>query len=114
MEKEAECRDFGAHHFTVWDQLSPESLGDTKFDIILNCSPASIDFAKALSLLQTDGTLVQVGIPGGGALIQVPLQVTGSEGGSRKILFAYALLSRLQSKHIANKGFSAVVAVINS
>ncbi|KIZ06745.1 putative NADH-dependent butanol dehydrogenase 1 [Monoraphidium neglectum] len=44
------------------------------YDVVLNCASARLDFAKVLGLLCPDGVLIQVGIPGGGAEITLPLQ----------------------------------------
>jgi len=74
-EKAAEAKSFGAHHFLRFDAIKPAEMGaDAKFDVVLNCASGKLDFKLLLELLQTDGSLVQVGIPGGGALITLPLQ----------------------------------------
>ena len=61
------------------------------FDVILNCASASLDVAALLRALAPGGTLIQVGCPGGDALMPVPLldlvfgqkQVVGSIVGGR-------------------------------
>jgi len=70
-EKEAEAKEFGAHSFV---RLGTGAKPPVKFDVILNCASGKLDFASLLGMLETDGTMVQVGIPGGGALITLPLQ----------------------------------------
>ena len=73
-DKEAEAKGFGAHHFLRYDPAAPPKLTEGKFDVILNCASGALDFSALLAMLQTDAVLVQVGIPGGGALITLPLQ----------------------------------------
>ncbi|WP_330459503.1 NAD(P)-dependent alcohol dehydrogenase [Streptomyces sp. NBC_00820] len=50
------------HYYATSDPKTFEELAGT-FDIILNTVSAPLDFAALLSLLRTDGTLVNVGIP---------------------------------------------------
>jgi uncharacterized zinc-type alcohol dehydrogenase-like protein len=72
--KEAESKSFGAHHFVPWTECSKDSKYNGKYDIILNCSPVNSDNVRLMQMLHVDGTLIQTGIPGGGAMITVPLQ----------------------------------------
>lgn len=45
-----------------------------RFDIVLNCASAKVDGGMLLSLLRANGVMIQVGIPGGGVKLQLPLQ----------------------------------------
>lgn len=57
------------------------------FDLIINCASGAVSTTKLMTLLIIDGTLVQVGIPGGGAQMTLPLQVGGGGyGGGREAL----------------------------
>eukprot|EP00775_Hariotina_reticulata_P004585 gene4585-4839_t len=72
QEKEAEAKNLGAAHFVSFDKAYEDCKG--KFDVIINCVSARLDFPKVLGMLSTDGVAIQCGIPGGGALIDLPLQ----------------------------------------
>lgn len=61
--KEAECKSFGAHEFIVSTDDAQMAAAAGQFDVILNTSSASLDWAKYLSLLQARGTWVQLGAP---------------------------------------------------
>ncbi|MFF7971837.1 alcohol dehydrogenase catalytic domain-containing protein [Streptomyces sp. NPDC007905] len=50
------------HYYATSDPKTFEELAGT-FDIILNTVSAPLDFAAYLSLLRTDGTMVNVGLP---------------------------------------------------
>ena len=62
-----------------------------RFDVILNAASAAMAVAPLLRALAPDGTLIQVGLPGGDAIMQVPLldlvfgqkRVVGSVVGGR-------------------------------
>ncbi|GFR44432.1 hypothetical protein Agub_g5671 [Astrephomene gubernaculifera] len=71
-DKEEESKGMGAHHFAVWGRDNEKFKG--KFDILINTSSGDVSTAALMSLLKVDGALVQVGIPGGGAVMHVPLQ----------------------------------------
>lgn len=45
-----------------------------RFDVVLNCASARVDGALILGLLRADGVMIQVGIPGGGVTLSLPLQ----------------------------------------
>ncbi|GBF94986.1 alcohol dehydrogenase [Raphidocelis subcapitata] len=45
-----------------------------RFDVVVNCASARVDGALILGLLRADGVMVQVGIPGGGVKLSLPLQ----------------------------------------
>ncbi|KAG2485934.1 hypothetical protein HYH03_015378 [Edaphochlamys debaryana] len=70
-EKEAEAKSLGAHHFAVWGKGTERLKG--AFDVLVNTSSADIPTPELMALLKVDGTLVQVGLPGGGAVMKVPL-----------------------------------------
>ncbi|KXZ54224.1 hypothetical protein GPECTOR_5g316 [Gonium pectorale] len=73
-DKEAEAKQLGAHSFRTWGSATGEEGLQGHFDLILNCASANVPAAQLLGLLKNDGTLVQVGIPGGHAQMTVPLQ----------------------------------------
>ncbi|GGW31260.1 dehydrogenase [Streptomyces lucensis JCM 4490] len=50
------------HYYATGDPATFEELAGT-FDLILNTVSAPLDFAAYLSLLRTDGTMVNVGLP---------------------------------------------------
>jgi uncharacterized zinc-type alcohol dehydrogenase-like protein len=50
------------HYYATGDPKTFEELAGT-FDLILNTVSAPLDFAAYLSLLRTDGTMVNVGLP---------------------------------------------------
>ncbi|GIL86677.1 hypothetical protein Vretimale_11489 [Volvox reticuliferus] len=72
QDKAEETHKMGADHFAVWGRDN-EKLHGT-FDILINTVSADVSTAELMKLLKVDGTLVQVGIPGGGAVMHVPLQ----------------------------------------
>lgn len=57
------------HYYATSDPKTFEELAGT-FDVILNTVSAPLDFAEYVSLLRTDGTLVNVGLP------EEPVQIT--------------------------------------
>ncbi|GIL91269.1 hypothetical protein Vretifemale_18834 [Volvox reticuliferus] len=73
-DKETESKQLGAHAFRTWNDAVGEAGLQGHFDLLLNCASANISTAQLLALLKNGGTLVQVGIPGGGATMTVPLQ----------------------------------------
>eukprot|EP00877_Chromochloris_zofingiensis_P014230 jgi/Chrzof1/9060/Cz03g34180.t1 len=70
--KEAEANQLGAHNFTLFDNALENNTAS--FDLIVNCASGRLDWPKVLNLLKPDGTVVQLGIPGGGVQINLPLQ----------------------------------------
>ncbi|PNW78848.1 hypothetical protein CHLRE_09g392134v5 [Chlamydomonas reinhardtii] len=73
-DKEREARSLGAHRFATWNTATGDKGMQGHFDLLLNCASAKIDAGQLMSLLKNNGTVVQVGIPGGQPLLQVPLQ----------------------------------------
>jgi uncharacterized zinc-type alcohol dehydrogenase-like protein len=55
------------------EEARASASGSGRFDVILNAASASISTAALLRALAPDGTLIQVGLPGGGAVLDVPL-----------------------------------------
>ncbi|KXZ49021.1 hypothetical protein GPECTOR_23g11 [Gonium pectorale] len=71
-DKEAETKSMGAHNFMIFGRDNDKFKG--KFDILINTASSDVSISQLMSLLKVDGSLIQVGIPGGGAVMQVPLQ----------------------------------------
>lgn len=71
LSKEAEAKGFGASRYLNLEQAKASKL---KFDLIINCSSSSVSAAELMTMLANDGSLVQVGIPGGNAQITIGLQ----------------------------------------
>jgi uncharacterized zinc-type alcohol dehydrogenase-like protein len=72
-DKKEEVAKLGASEYLLFkDALESRKA---HFDVILNSASASLDWAGIVGCLAPNGTLVQLGIPGGNALIQVRLQV---------------------------------------
>ncbi|AOR32424.1 alcohol dehydrogenase [Streptomyces fodineus] len=68
------------HYYATGDPNTFEELAGT-FDLILNTVSAPLDFAAYLSLLRTDGTMVNVGLP------EEPVQIVlQSLSGNRRSL----------------------------
>ena len=61
-DKEQETRAFGAHHFRQLNEKNCEHMTGY-YDLILNTSPAGIDWQSALGLLGNNGVLCVVGVP---------------------------------------------------
>jgi uncharacterized zinc-type alcohol dehydrogenase-like protein len=61
--KEADAKKLGAHHFALTsDPATMDSLKN-KFDFILNTVSAKHDYNAYLNLLNTNGTMIIVGVP---------------------------------------------------
>ncbi|EFJ44164.1 hypothetical protein VOLCADRAFT_118856, partial [Volvox carteri f. nagariensis] len=73
-DKAAESQQLGAHAFHTWGSAIGEVGLQGHFDVLLNCASANISTTQLMSLLKNGGTLVQVGIPGGGASMAVQVQ----------------------------------------
>ena len=90
--KEAEAKDFGAHHFYKWG--TPEEMKDLtgSLDLLISTSSAELDWYLAFSLLANNGILCFLGIPV--SSINVPLiplifgqkSVVGSVVGGRRFM----------------------------
>ena len=91
-DKEAEAKDFGAHHFYKWG--TAESMKDLtgSVDLLVSTSSAALDWDLAFSLLANNGVLCFLGIPV--SSINVPLiplifgqkSVVGSVVGGRRFM----------------------------
>ncbi len=63
LKKQEDARRLGAdHYYATSDPGTFEQLADT-FDLIINTVSAGIDIGRFLTLLKTDGSLVNVGAP---------------------------------------------------
>ena len=64
------------------------------FDVLMNCTPVSLDCEPLLRALAPNGTLVQIGIPGANPVMHIPLiplvfgqkKVAGSIVGGRGLM----------------------------
>ncbi len=81
LSKEADGKRLGAdHYYATSDRATFKKLAGT-FDLILNTVSAQLDWAKYLSLLKVDGTMVLLGIPDQ----PVPLGAFPLVGGRRSL-----------------------------
>jgi uncharacterized zinc-type alcohol dehydrogenase-like protein len=75
--KAEEARGFRADEFihlpAFMEEARASASGSGRFDVILNAASASVSTTALLRALAPDGTLIQVGLPGGGAVLDVPL-----------------------------------------
>ena len=62
--KEADARKMGASQFVVTKEKDWQLPLSKKFDLVLNTVSADLDLDPYLQLLDTDGTLVVIGLPG--------------------------------------------------
>ena len=62
--KEADARKMGASQFVVTKEKDWQLPLSKKFDLVLNTVSADVDLDPYLQLLDTDGTLVVIGLPG--------------------------------------------------
>ena len=90
--KEAEAKEFGAHHFYQWGSSEAEKDLTGSLDLLLSTSSAELDWDLAFNLLGNNGTLCFLGIPI--SSINVPLiplifgqkSVVGSVVGGRRYM----------------------------
>jgi uncharacterized zinc-type alcohol dehydrogenase-like protein len=61
--KEAEAKEFGAHHFCNWKSDEELSAATGSLDLLLSTVSAEIDWDQAFSLLANNGILCLVGLP---------------------------------------------------
>ncbi|WP_089724158.1 NAD(P)-dependent alcohol dehydrogenase [Candidatus Thiosymbion oneisti] len=91
-DKEAETKEFGAHHFQIWENADEMKKAHSSQDLIINTAPAATDFETALNLLGNNGTLCIVGLPT--CSVEVPVTslvfgqkaVVGSVVGGRRFM----------------------------
>ncbi len=62
-DKAQEAHALGAAHFLTFEQAAASAAGT--FDLLVNCASANISTPALLALLRSNGSLVQLGIPGG-------------------------------------------------
>ena len=67
--KEADAKKLGAHHFALTSDPEVMASLTSKFDVILNTVSAEHDYNAYLNLLNTNGTMIIVGIPNSPAII---------------------------------------------
>ncbi|MCG9792178.1 NAD(P)-dependent alcohol dehydrogenase [Flavobacterium algicola] len=67
--KEADAKKLGAHHFALTSNEEVMASLASKFDVILNTVSAEHDYNAYLNLLNTNGTMIIVGIPNSPAII---------------------------------------------
>ena len=88
--KAADCQALGAERSMSADEFFS---GAAKFDLILNCATTTVDGTKLMAALAPGGTAVQLGIPGAGLAIELPVLETtffqqtyrGSNTGGRAV-----------------------------
>jgi len=91
-DKEADAKEFGAHHFRIWENADEMKKAQSSQDLIVNAAPAEINWETALNLLANNGILCLVGLSTCSVNIPVtPLvfgqkSVVGSIVGGRKII----------------------------
>jgi uncharacterized zinc-type alcohol dehydrogenase-like protein len=82
--KEADAKAMGAHHFVATNSDDFNTKYVKHFDLILNTVSAELDINKYLTMLNVDGTLVVIGLPGkpyaveGGSLLPARRSLSGS------------------------------------
>ncbi|HEY9704863.1 MAG TPA: zinc-binding dehydrogenase, partial [Allocoleopsis sp.] len=90
--KEAEAKEFGAHHFQLWGNSETMKDAIASFDLLLTTASAELDWDLTFSLLANNGVLCFLGVPV--SSINVPLiplifgqkSVVGSVVGGRKFM----------------------------
>ncbi len=82
--KEADAKSMGAHHFVSTKEEDFSKKYRKHFDLILNTVSAELDINTYLEMLNVDGTLVVIGLPGKpyavevGALLPARRSLSGS------------------------------------
>lgn len=61
--KEAEAKEFGAHHFCNWKSKEEITAASGSLDLLLSTVSSEIDWDKAFSLLGNNGVLCLLGLP---------------------------------------------------
>jgi uncharacterized zinc-type alcohol dehydrogenase-like protein len=67
--KEADAKKLGAHHFALTSDAEVMKSLANEFDVILNTVSADHDYNEYLNLLNTNGTMIIVGMPSAPAVI---------------------------------------------
>ena len=78
--KEADARKMGATNFVATNQKDWHIPLQKKFDLILNTVSADLDLDPYLQLLDTDGTLVVIGLPGKPYAVNAGTLLNGRRG----------------------------------
>jgi len=78
-DKEAEAKEFGAHHFQVWDNAEDMTKASGNQDLIVNTASSDIDWETALNLVGNNGTLCLVGLPTSSITIPVTSLIFGQK-----------------------------------
>jgi D-arabinose 1-dehydrogenase-like Zn-dependent alcohol dehydrogenase len=73
IDKKQMSLDLGANEYLLLDDAVATKKGT--YDILINTASGKVDFTQLIGLLAPDGALVQVGLPGGNAAINLPLTV---------------------------------------
>ena len=92
LNKEAEAKEFGAHHFQKWGSREEMKAVAESFDLIISTLPSEADWDAAFSLLGKNGVLCFLGIPT--SSITIPLMalvfdqkmIAGSVVGGRRFM----------------------------
>ncbi len=106
-DKEAESKEFGAHHFQKWGSAEEMKELAGSYDLILSTISSEADWDAAFSLLSNNGILCFVGIPV--STLQIPLiplifgqkSVVGSIVGGRRFMremLDFAALHQIKPK----------------
>ncbi len=78
-DKEAEAKEFGAHHFQVWENVDEMKKANGSQDLIVNTASSDINWETALNLVGNNGTLCLVGLPTSSITIPVASLVFGQK-----------------------------------
>ena len=78
--KEADARKMGATNFVTTNQKDWHIPLQKKFDLILNTVSADLDLDPYLQLIDTDGTLVVIGLPGKPYAVNAGTLLNGRRG----------------------------------
>ena len=78
--KEADAKAMGAHHFVSTKEEHFNKKYIKHFDLILNTVSAELDINKYLEMLNVDGTLVVIGLPGKPYAVNVGTLLNGRRG----------------------------------
>jgi len=78
-DKEADAKEFGAHHFQVWKNTDQLKKANGSQDLIINTASSDINWETALNLLGNNGTLCLVGLPTSSITIPVTSLVFGQK-----------------------------------
>jgi len=78
--KEADARKMGATNFVATNQKDWHIPLQKKFDLILNTVSADLDLDPYLQLIDTDGTLVVIGLPGKPYAVNAGTLLNGRRG----------------------------------